>query len=400
MTKKPYKVMALSTLIAAMAAGGIMPSYASAAENITKPAPIYAKDVADKYAEYSLGPEGLKDAVAKTGSNVLAMDLYALTILKQANANFNDITAVKDDLKSRIIQHQGVARGNANHWLDDLKPQLIGTNQNIINYNAKFQNYYDSLVAAVDNKDKATLANGLTRLSNSISANKAEVDKLVKDLKDFRTKLTSDTQGFKTDANEITSILASQDSGVPLLEKQISTNLESINKNNAILISASVATALGPIAIIGGAALVATGAAAGVGTTLIIVGVGGLAAGITGVVLAKQEIDRAQGEIQKLTGEISSAKAQVVGLTNLKKQTESLTETVDLAINALQNISNKWETMGAKYKNLLRDVNNVTPEDLAFVKEDLKTAKDSWSDVKKYAEDFQGSEIKVVEDKM
>lgn len=40
--KKPYKVMALSTLIATIAAGSITPSYASAAENTTKSAPIYA----------------------------------------------------------------------------------------------------------------------------------------------------------------------------------------------------------------------------------------------------------------------------------------------------------------------------------------------------------------------
>ncbi|PGB02019.1 HBL/NHE enterotoxin family protein, partial [Bacillus toyonensis] len=97
----------------------------------------------------------------------------------------------------------------------------ISTNQNIINYNTKFQNYYDTLVAAVDAKDKATLTKGLTRLSSSINENKAQVDQLVEDLKKFRNKMTSDTQNFKGDANQITSILASQDAGIPLLQNQI-----------------------------------------------------------------------------------------------------------------------------------------------------------------------------------
>lgn len=399
MAKKPYKVMALSTLIATMAAANIMPTYASAAENTSKSTAIHAKaaNATDTHGEYSLGPDGLREAIAKTGSNVLTMDLYALTILKQANANFEGITTIDDTLKGKIIQHQKVARGNANEWLDGLKPQLISTNQNIISYNTQFQNYYDTLVAAVDNKDKDTLTDGLTRLYSSISENKAEVDKLVADLKAFRSKMTSDTQSFKDDANQITSILASQDAGIPLLEKQISANMESINKNNAILISASVSTALGPMAIIGGVALIATGVGAKAGAVLITVGVGATALGVTGVVLAKQEIDRAQGDIQKLTGDISNIKLQVVGLTNLKKQTESLTETIDIAIDALQNISNQWQTMGSKYNSLLKNVNKVKPDQLGFVKEDLKTAKDSWNQVKKYAEDIQNSEIKVAE---
>ena len=44
---------------------------------------------------------------------------------------------------------------------------------------------------------KATLTKGLTRLSNSINENKAQVDQLVEDLKKFRNKMTSDTQNFK-----------------------------------------------------------------------------------------------------------------------------------------------------------------------------------------------------------
>ncbi|MBO1627486.1 non-hemolytic enterotoxin subunit B [Bacillus arachidis] len=403
MAKKPYKVMALSTLIATMAAANIMPTYASAAENTAKPAAVHAKaiDATGTHAEYSLGPDGLREALEKTGSNVLTMDLYALTILKQANANFNDITTIDDALKAKIIEHQKLARGNANEWLDTLKPQLISTNENIINYSDQFKNYYKTLQNAVDiaveKGDTEKLTAGLTQLTESISANKKEVDDLVKQLKSFRSKMASDTQSFKDDANQITSVLASQDAGIPLLEKQISANMESINKNNAILISASVSTALGPMAIIGGVALIATGVGAKAGAVLITVGVGATALGVTGVVLAKQEIDRAQGDIQKLTGDISNIKLQVVGLTNLKKQTESLSETIDIAIDSLQNISNQWQTMGSKYNSLLKNVNKVKPNQLGFIKENLQTANDSWEKIQKYAEDIQNSEIKVAE---
>ena len=123
------------------------------------------------------------------------------------------------------------------------------------------------------------------------------MDQLVEDLKKFRNKMTSDTQNFKGDANQITSILASQDAGIPLLQNQITTYNEAISKYNAIIIGSSVATALGPIAIwwcssycyrrrnTVRVALIAGAAAVGGGTA--------------GIVLAKKELDNAQAEIQK-----------------------------------------------------------------------------------------------------
>ena len=65
-----------------------------------------------------------------------------------------------------------------------------------------------------------------------------------------------------------------------------------------------------------------------------------------------------------------------------------MTETIDAAITALQNISNQWYTVGAKYNNLLQNVKGISPEEFAFIKEDLNTAKDSWKDVKDYTENY------------
>ena len=128
----------------------------------------------------------------------------------------------------------------------------------------------------------------LTRLSSSINENKAQVDQLVEDLKKFRNKMTSDTQNFKGDANQITSILASQD-GDSLLQNQITTYNEAISKYNAIIIGSSVATALGPIAIIGGAVVIATGAGTPLGVALIAGGAAAVGGGTAGIVLAKKE---------------------------------------------------------------------------------------------------------------
>ncbi|QWI72979.1 alpha-helical pore-forming toxin family protein (plasmid) [Bacillus mycoides] len=398
MKQKPYKIITLSTLIAAITSGSIMPVYTVAAEIVARPIPSSTQiDSSNKYSEYSLGPAGLKDAMVRTGSNSLVMDLYALTIIKQANVNFNKVTVVDDSLKTKINYHQDIARRNANQWLDTIKPLLISTNQNIINYNTKFQNYYDTLVAAIDNKDKATLIKGIERLSTSISENKEKVDKLVDNLKKFRDKMTADTQNFKGDASQLTSILSSRDAGIPLLERQMTTYNEAASKLNTILIGSTVTVALGPIVIVGGAVIIATGGGIPLGVALIIGGLGFTGGGTAGVVLARKELDNARLEIQKVEGQLSEAKIQVAGLTNIKNQTEYLTNTIDMAITALQNISNQWHTMGAKYNSLCQNVESISSEDFAFIKEDLNTAQKSWDHIKEYAEKLYVEDIKVVD---
>ncbi|MGR5863585.1 non-hemolytic enterotoxin subunit B [Bacillus cereus] len=398
MTTKHYKKIALSTLLALVTASNLVPGTTYAAQNMGKVQTTYA-NVAATTDTYALGPDGLRVAMEKTGSNVLAMDLYALTVLKQANVNFSGIDSLDASLKTKVLHHQEVAKNNASQWLDAIKPQLILTNQNIINYNTKFQNYYDTLVKAVQEKNKDILTTGLTRLSTSISENKAQVDTLISNLKTFRDKLTRDTQSFKEDSNQVTSILASQDAGIPLLQKQLETYNAAASKYNSIIIGSSVATALGPVAIVAGAVVIWTGAGTPLGVGLIATGVGATGAGATGIVLAKKELDNAQTEIQKIAGQITQAQLEVAGLTNVKTQTEYLTATIDTAIIALQNISNQWHTMNTKYTSLLQNVKTISPENLGFIMEDLEIAKDSWKDIKDYAEKIYAKDIQVVDGK-
>lgn len=72
------------------------------------------------------------------------------------------------------------------------------------------------------------------------------------------------------------------------MQNQITTYNEAISKYNAIIIGSSVATALGPIAIIGGAVVIATGAGTPLGIALIAGGAGAIGGGTAGIVLAKK----------------------------------------------------------------------------------------------------------------
>ncbi|WP_163247704.1 HBL/NHE enterotoxin family protein [Bacillus tropicus] len=371
--KKPYKVMALSTLIATIVAGGIMPSYASAEES----APIYANHQDLKYPSYYLGPTGLDHAMKETKSNMLVMDLYALTILKQADINLDGLPSVGDNLKTAIKANQNLTRENATYWLNNLKSGIVTTNQNIISYDTKFQNYSRYLLQYKNDPVKLTAL--LTKLNGEISQNKDQVTKLVEDLKSFRGKLEKDTQNLKGNSEDIVNILTGQEAGIPLFQKQIETNKALIDENNKIYIASSVATAAGAYLVL---------------SPFAPIGAPILGGGIYGVVSSQQQIIKAQEEIITLTQNISMAQLQSARLTIVQSDIKNLTDTIDKAIVSLENIKTAWDGMGTKYDSLIKSAKAVDPEFLAMdITADLDTANDHWEQIRKYAENIQSSEI-------
>lgn len=372
--KKPYKVMALSTLIATIVGGGIMPSYASAEE----PAPIYANQDL-KYPSYYLGPTGLDNAMKDTKSNMLVMDLYALTILKQADINLDGLPSVDNNLKTSIKANQDLTRENATYWLNNLKSGLVKMNQNIISYDTRFQNYSGYLLQYKNDPDTQKAL--LTKLNGEISKNKKQVTDLVEDLKSFRTKLEKDTTNLKGNAEKIVNILTGQDAGIPLFQQQIEANKALIDENNKIYIGSSVATAFSVYLIL---------------SPFAPIGAAGLGGSIFGVVSSQQQIIKAQEEIIKLTQDISMAKLQSARLTVVQGDIKNLTDTIDKAIVSAENIKNSWDVMGTKYDSL---IDSVQKFDIELLAPELKTAQGHWTEIRKYAENIQSSEISFVEEK-
>ncbi|PFT74457.1 enterotoxin [Bacillus thuringiensis] len=394
MAKKKFKVMALSTLITTVTIGNFIPTYTVAAESIKNP---IHESASNQYKGYELSPNGMKEALEKTKSNALVMDLYALTILKQAKINLNNIPSINADLKMQISIQQDVSQKNAREWLDVLKPKMILTNENIINYDNKFDGYCDTLVKAANAGNKTTLAKGLERLSTSISSNKKEVDELIGSLKGFRDKITDDTRKFKSQADEVKSILISEDAGIPSLEKSIDALNIVIDEQNKAIIGWSVGAAIGPIMLVSGALLVGSGAGIFI-TGGLIVG-GAVLTGISGAYLAKSQenIDNARSNIKKQTQQLTNSKIQLVYLKDVQNQLENQYKTIDTAIESLQKISDHWDVMSSKYTILIKDIKDIPTEDLMFIKEDLEVARKNWREIKEKAIIFYNSDIKKVE---
>lgn len=359
--KKLYKKVILSTIITGIAASNVIPLHTFAAEQTVQNS---VSQQQEDSKSYSLGPDKYKEVMEKMGASILTIDSYALTIINQQLTDLSKISSINGDLQANMIQHQNDAQTNAIYWFDDLKPHMMKTNQNIVSYNDTFQASYNQLLAALDQKDTVTFKNELEKLYNNILKDSQEVDGLLEKLKTFRNKMVEDTRSFKADSNQLISILESTNAGIPLLQQQINNYNNTIKENydkRGGYIALSVF--MPPV-------------------------------GIPLIVTADKNIASAQQEIEQLKSRISGAEAELVILTDAKNKTEHMTATIDTAIDALQNISNQWHTIGSKYNSLLKNVDKINPDRIALLKIDLKIAKDSWQDLKSYADKlYEGAKV-------
>ncbi|WP_137842892.1 HBL/NHE enterotoxin family protein [Bacillus sp. 2SH] len=386
MKKIPVKLMTCAALVTTLSTASIMPSYVFASE--TKEVTMKNENqpnLPDKY----LGPEGLQKALQETGSHVIVLDAYALTLLKspQINLDKNIFTEKKDkDLVDAVINTQKVAQGNATHWIDVLKPELINVNQGIVNYGAKFDNYYQTIVDAVDAKDKETTKQGVQRLYKNVEQNKDKIDQLILDLKNFRDKLITDTNGFQTKTNQMLTILEGKNAIMPSLKQQIDAYNSQVSAAIAMIASGGVLTLMGT----GFGVLTVVLAVSGVGLPFAAitgtVAAGSIGGGVTLIVTGNNKLKEANSQIAKLTMQLKDTDLQVAALKVASDQTKTFADTINTAIDSAETLKDQWTTMGSKYKSLMDNIDEISPSSLAFVKEDLKTAKDSWLNIKSYAD--------------
>lgn len=396
MKKFPFKVLTVATLAAVITATNSGTIQALAQEQITQEQKI------GNY--YTLGPEGLKKALAETGSHILVMDLYAKTMIKQPNVNLSNIDLGSEggELIKNIHLNQDLSRINANYWLDTAKPKIQKTARNIVNYDEQFNNYYDTLIDTVQKKDKEGLKEGIGDLISTINTNSKEVTEVIKMLEAFKTKLYTNTIDFKSNIGGpdgkggLTAILAGKQALIPQLQAEIE-NLRSTQKAHFDNVLAwSIGGGLGAAVLVigtiaGGVIIVVTGGTAtpAVVGGLAVLGSAGIGLGTAAGVTASNHMNsynEISNKIGELTMKADFANQAVIALTNAKDTLTYLYQTVDQAIMSLTNIQQQWNTMGANYKDLYDNIDQMQEHKLSLIPDDLKATKQSWNDIHRDAE--------------
>ncbi|WP_128894857.1 HBL/NHE enterotoxin family protein [Longirhabdus pacifica] len=340
--------------------------------------PMHADDIG------SAGPQNLEEAMNSTAANTLIMDTYAMTLIKQPNFALSEIeSSDKVDLNKSLAQHLNLARGHANEWLDDIKPHLVQTNQNIIGYNTKYQNYFGTIKQRLETGDSQTAALGLTLLRGDVVENKEEVEDVITILKNFRQELSTDSQNFSQDAAQITAILSGDDALITSIENEINAVNQAIDRDIGIIAGGAVGQLVGVAIITAGVLSIWAG---GAGAKLIVGGTVILGGATTAVALAAQDLEEKKDALKNLTQQLTGLRAEVAALTLTENQVRDLKDQIDGAITALETLKLQWTVMDTKYATLIDHVEDIEPGGGIFVIADLETAKDSWQDISDLAQ--------------
>lgn len=104
----------------------------------------------------------MKKALQDAGLFAKSMNEYSYLLINNPDVSFEGITINGyADLPIKIAQDQKNAREHAVTWNTKVKKQLLDTLTGIIEYDTTFENYYGTLVEAINTGNGDTLKKGL-----------------------------------------------------------------------------------------------------------------------------------------------------------------------------------------------------------------------------------------------
>ena len=110
----------------------------------------------------SANEEQMKKALQDAGLFAKAMNEYSYLLINNPDVSFEGITINGNaDLPSKIVQDRKECKSTCCYMEYTSKKQLLDTLTGIIEYDTKFENYYETLVEAINTGNGDTLKKGL-----------------------------------------------------------------------------------------------------------------------------------------------------------------------------------------------------------------------------------------------
>ena len=230
----------------------------------------------------------------------VAIQTYVAAILRQADIKLDALPKLPDD--------QEKARRHAQSWSDEVLPNIVKTNADIIDYANTFLSFYDTLIELakqVDAGDKTkvkTFVEGLVLLRNGLTKKESASQNVENQIMDFKSKLSVDYANFDDGAI-----------------KKISDEIDSVNSQLNIYIGVMSG---GAVSIIGGITMIfvssfATFETAGISSGLIVAGSGLLVGGIGAEVTGGVEYSRAVKRKKELQEELATDKQGIAAIKHI-----------------------------------------------------------------------------------
>ncbi|PHG66551.1 hypothetical protein COI59_13755 [Bacillus toyonensis] len=298
------------------------------------------------------------------GTQAVLLKTYALTLLKQPTV---EIAAMPD-----LGSYQEKAKQHAQYWLDIVQPSFIDANQQLIDFQQKFQNYYDKLMElakkmGTDEQAQQEFIAGITKLQISLSDHQNEVQTMASNLQEFQKNFGADAQKFIDVAKTAQSSLADKNGEVA----KLTTQLETLNSDITEQIGNIVKGTIGLVAGIGAITFgtIVLFGTAGVGVAVIAPALGGIVAGTTGLVtggvtvgFAAKKLEDKRKELQDVVQKLTSAKADAAALTLLTGQIDTFKKTLEKGKDSVEDFGTSCHELQQNLTELSNSVNQIHPD--------------------------------------
>ncbi|MEB9727454.1 hemolytic enterotoxin HBL binding subunit HblA [Bacillus cereus] len=325
----------------------------------------------------SANEEQMKKALQDAGLFAKAMNEYSYLLINNPDVSFEGITINGNaDLPSKIVQDQKNARAHAVTWNTQVKKQLLDTLTGIIEYDTKFENYYETLVEGINTGNGDTLKKGITDLQGGIQQNQKSAKALKEELIQLKNAIGEDVRTFGSHKETLQSILKNQGADVEADQKRLEDLLGQVKYQKDI---ESKGLDMVKIPFI---------------PTLI---AGGIMIGD-----ARGKLGWLEPELAKLrqTVDYKITLNRVVGVAfhNISDMHSML----DSAITALTYMSTQWEDLDSQYSGVLGHIDKADQKadqnKYKFLTPSLNAAKNSWKTLKTDVVTLQEG-IKIAEKK-
>ncbi|WP_410985662.1 HBL/NHE enterotoxin family protein [Bacillus cereus] len=348
MKKIPYKLIVASALLT------------MTTTSVVSPVATYASEIEQTNngdTSLSANEVKMKETLQKAGLFAKSMNAYSYMLIKNPDVNFEGITINGyEDLPGKIVQDQKNARAHALTWDTQVKKQLLDTLTGIVEYNTTFDNYYETIVDAINTGDGETLKEGITDLRGEIQQNQKSAQQLIQELTKLRDAIGEDVRAFGSNKDQLKSILKNQGADVEADEKRLNEVLDSVNyykKLESDGFNVMKGAILG-LPIIGG----------------IIVGV------------ARDNLGKLEPLLAELRQTVDNKTTlnRVVGVAH--NNINEMHKALDDAINSLTYMSTQWHDLDSQYSGVLGHIETASQKadqnKFKFLKPNLNAAKDSW----------------------
>ncbi|MDA2638839.1 HBL/NHE enterotoxin family protein [Bacillus cereus] len=357
MKKLPYKVLIASSLLTVATANIVAPTAAFASE-IGK-----VEKEKEENSELAANETKMTETLEKAGVFAKSMNEYSHMLIHNPNVNFEGIEIHGHaDLPASITKDQVNARKNAVYWDNQVKRTLLDTLNNITTYDITFQNYYDTLIEAVDTGDTDVLKEGIIDLQDDIKKNQQAAAKLIDELTTFKEKVGTDARSFKANKDMLHTVLTNQTTGIDDDEKRLQDVLDKVNHFKRVQTAGIVTVSIPGISMIAGGIM---------------------------LIVSITQLKQLEPLLEQLRQTVDYKKTLNRVVTVAYNSVDEMHKAISDAVDALEYMSTQWHDLDSQYSGVLKSIDaasgKVTANKFAFLKPKLNEAKDNWATLHKDA---------------